>query len=63
MAQEQIPTTKHIAYEMPGVLEHTFTCKPAPSSRAADETEEQWLERTIARFVPAGAINVHIEND
>jgi hypothetical protein len=60
--RNKIPTTKHIAYELPGDP-HTYTCRPAPSSRRHDESEDDWLERTKARHVPADAINVRILSD
>jgi hypothetical protein len=60
--RNKVPTSKYIAYELPG-SEHTHTCRPAPSSRRHGETEEAWLERTSARFVPADAINVRILSD
>ena len=60
--RNKTPTAKYIAYEMPGDT-HTYTCRPAPSSKQHDETEEEWLERTKARFVPADAVNVRILSD
>jgi hypothetical protein len=60
--RNKVPTAKHIAYELPGG-DHTYTCRPAPSARKPGETEEQWLERTRFKYVPAEAINVRVVND
>jgi hypothetical protein len=60
--RNKVPTAKYIAYELPGDPE-THTCRPAPSSKRHDETEDEWLERTRLRFVPADAVNVRILSD
>jgi hypothetical protein len=60
--RNKAPTAKYIAYELPGET-HTYTCRPAPSSKLPDETEDEWLERTRARHVPAEAVNVRVETD
>jgi hypothetical protein len=60
--RNKVPTAKYVAYELPGDA-HTYTCRPAPSSKRHDETEDEWLERTRARFVPADAVNVRILSD
>ena len=61
--RNNVPTAKFIAYEMVDNPGHTYTCRPAPSSRRHGETEDAWLERTRERFVPAEAVNVRIESD
>jgi hypothetical protein len=45
--RNKTPSAKHIAYELPG-SDHTYTCRPAPSSRRHDETEDQWLAASAA---------------
>lgn len=60
--RNKIPTFKYIAYELPNDP-HTYTCRPAPSSRRHEESEDDWLERTKAKYMPVDAINVRILSD
>lgn len=62
-SRNKVPTVRHIAYEMSDDPGHTYTCKPASSSKYPDETEEQWLERSKFKYVPADAVNVRIASD
>lgn len=60
--RNKIPINKYISYTLPD-SDNIFTCRPAPSSRKKDESEDDWLERTKKRFVPENAINVQILSD
>lgn len=60
--RNKVPTNKYISYKLPG-SDIVYTCRPSPSSKLKDETEDQWLQRTENKYIPKEAINIEIKSD